>query len=312
MGIISDEVCENNLRYGEDCKLPCPSGCTDWCRKKDGRCPQCQNGNQGDGCNHSCAATCATCDKLTGKCIRCNGTYGENCDKNCTEVCNDGCNKNGFCSSCKEGFFSRGCEIKCSSGCQNGTCETRHGNCKCKAKHNTQAGQNCIPCPTNCQNSCNETLYCDLCINGTFGDRCQYNCSTHCSTTVCHRQDGSCICKVGYARNPCQKCPENCNEDGCDHTLRCERCKAGFYGDFCKKTCPVGCKNNVCERDGKCTSCKFGYVGTTCEDCADGYQGKLCNESKIDFICVFTAKVTENICYALHRNSSDFAKMGVT
>ena len=299
--------------YGQYCEKRCPSNCTDWCRKKDGWCPQCKNGYQGDDCNQACAAPCATCEKLTGRCLRCHNKiqYGDKCDKQCGEGCGSSCNKNGECSSCKNGFYGYGCELKCSPGCQDEKCGKSDGLCRCKARHHLTQSFYCIPCPKNCLESCTGTLKCDRCKPGYFGDRCQNTCSPHCNEE-CNRNNGTCQCKVGYAGTPCQECPVNC-ESGCDSSFRCQSCKPGFYGDSCNTTCPAGCKNGDCKKEGGCSPCKEGYAGPWCEpcpeNCFDGcdenvicrsckekFYGDFCNKS-CPLNCLFSCSKDQGLCH---------------
>ena len=308
--LITDEVCNNRNIYRPNCDKSCPSNCTDWCRKQDGWCPECQDGYKGDDCNQACAAPCAACETLTGKCIRCHHKYGDMCNKQCGEGCGSACYSTGSCSSCKAGFYGYACELKCSFGCQGGTCR-KDGSCRCKARHQLKQSFYCIPCPKNCLNSCSKTLSCNKCKFGYFGDRCQNPCSPHCNEE-CNRHNGTCQCKVGYAGNPCQECPVNCDENGCDDTFRCKGCKPGFYGNSCNKICPVGCKNDECNREGRCSPCKDGYASPRCkpcpENCFDGcdetvicrsckekFYGDFCNKS-CPLNCLSSCSKDKGIC----------------
>ena len=94
----------------------------------------------------------------------------------------------------------------------------------------------------------------------------------------CDINNGSCECKVGYAGNPCIKCPENCDPTGCDDNFHCYACNSGFYGDFCNETCPGHCLNNTCNRDGRCHECDPGFYGDYCNlICSTNCINGTCN-----------------------------------
>ena len=115
------------------------------------------------------------------------------------------------------------------------------------------------------------------CSEGFFGAVCEHHCSANCKTSSCDINDGSCECKVGYAGNPCTKCPSNCNPSGCNDNFHCHTCIPGFYIDFCYKTCSEHCKNNWCDRSGRCP-CKVGFGGHPCEACPANCDNTGCDE----------------------------------
>ena len=100
----------------------------------------------------------------------------------------------------------------------------------------------------------------------------------HCVTNRCNR-DGRCNCSVGYGGYPCEPCPKNCGDTGCNKQLICHECDPGFYEDYCNLTCSTNCINVTCNRDGSCT-CKKGFDGFGC--CPENCEGG-CNDTT--FIC---------------------------
>ena len=104
------------------------------------------------------------------------------------------------------------------------------------------------------------------CNEGYFGEVCELNCSANCKTKRCDIDNGSCKCKVGYAGNPCTRCPSNCDFSGCNDDFYCKICNPGFYGDCCNKTCSEHCEGNRCGKDGRC-KCNVGYAGHPCKEC---------------------------------------------
>ena len=201
--------------------------------------------------------------------MECNvGFLGERCHLNCTNCLS--CKQ--VCSVCKDGFYGDSCNYQCNLGCNTTSCHISNGYCECKPRHNQIEGTQCLPCPDNCLNSCNQSLYCDSCMDRFYGDFCNQNCSEQCEDNRCDR-DGRCMCKVGYAGHPCQSCPENCGDAGCTDQFKCINCAAGFYSDYCNKTCSSSCMYKICAKDGSC-SCEPGFDGFGC--CPQNCEG--CNE----------------------------------
>ena len=190
---------------------------------------------------------------------------------------------------CSEGFFGDVCEHHCSANCKTSGCDINDGSCECKVGY---AGNPCTECPSNCNLSgCNDNFHCHTCIPGFYGDFCYQTCSEHCENNWCYRS-GRCQCNVGYGGNPCEECPSNCSDTGCNEQLKCHECDPDFYGDYCNLTCSNNCINGTCNRDGSC-NCKEGFDGfgccpenckgcndTTfvCSSCKEGYHGDFCND----------------------------------
>ena len=216
------------------------------------------------------------------------GYYGESCHLRCTNclLCKQ------VCLVCKDGFYGHSCNKRCSAGCESRSCNITDGSCECKPRHNQMEGTQCLPCPQNCLNSCNQQFYCDSCKDGYYGYFCNQTCSDHCVDSRCDR-DSRCTCNVGYAGYPCQPCPSKCGDAGCTKQFQCINCKAGFFGDYCNKTCSSNCMYKICDKDGSC-SCKPGFDGLgccprncdkgcneldECHECKPGHYGSNCTNT---------------------------------
>ena len=68
------------------------------------------NGKNGGYCSQSCPAHCRLSDGVTWGCYQ----FG------------------GDCSTCKPGYYDKGCIERCSSNCAEQTCIKSNGNCQCK------------------------------------------------------------------------------------------------------------------------------------------------------------------------------------
>ena len=194
---------------------------------------------------------------------------------------------------CHEGIFGDVCENTCSEHCKTEGCDINDGSCECNIGY---AGNPCTECPENCDNStgCKDDFYCYTCSDGYYGDFCNLTCSRHCVGNVCDKSNGRCNCSVGYGSHPCETCPKNCSDTGCNDKLICHECNPGFYGDYCNLTCSTNCINGTCNRDGSCT-CKEGFDGFgccpehceggcndtsfVCASCKSGHFSDLCNET---------------------------------
>ena len=157
------------------------------------------------------------------------------------------------------------------------------------------------------QCECEENIIgrrCEQCLTGYYGFPKCLPCN--CPTGNCNRITGQCLqpknsfengtCYGGFygfhTINGCKKC--NCNKSvgvepdwkaTCDKQsgqcrcknniegVRCDRCKAGFYGYPTCKPCDCninGTTPEICNpQNGKCL-CKDNVVSTRCETCNDG------------------------------------------
>ena len=252
---------------------------------------ECHDGFFGEVCKKSCSVHCNTtgCDINNGAC-QCKVGYAGNPCIECPENCDDtGCDDAFHCYTCKPGFYDDFCNQTCSRHCVGNKCD-RDGRCNCSVGY---GGYPCEPCPNICSSSgCNEQLKCHECDPGFYGDYCNLTCSNNCINGTCNR-DGRCNCNVGYGGQPCEACPSNCGDAGCNKQLICHECDPGFYGDYCNLTCSTNCINGTCNRNGSCT-CKEGFAGFgccpencergcndktfVCSACKEGYHGEFCGE----------------------------------
>ena len=244
----------------------------------------------GEVCENSCSEHCTTpyCDINNGSC-ECKRGYGgypcTECPPNCY---NSICDHQLHCISCISGYYGDFCDQTCSEHCKN-PCD-RDGRCSC---YDGYGGHPCEPCPLNCDRTgCDDQRHCLTCKPGFYGDLCNQTCSVHCLDNRCDRY-GRCPCNVGHGGHPCEACPSNCDNTGCNEQLICHECDPGFYGDYCNLACSTNCINGTCKRDGSCTckkgfggygccpeNCEIGCNDTTfkCSSCKDGYHGDSCND----------------------------------
>ena len=271
---------------------------------------KCHEGFFGEVCAQNCSEHCTTrqCDMNNGSC-ECEVGYAGNPCTECPENCDSsGCNDAFHCYTCKPGSWCDFCNETCSQHCTSAECDKQDGSCECKVGY---AGNPCTECPPNCDpTGCEDDFYCKTCISGFYGDFCNQNCSEHCVGNMCDR-DGKCNCSVGYGGHPCEACPKNCSDTGCNEHFICHECDPGFYGDYCDSTCSVNCINGTCNRDGSCTckegfdgfgccpeKCKGGCNDTTfvCPSCEEGYYGDKCTERCPDN-CKNNCSQVGGMCY---------------
>ncbi|XP_046555213.1 uncharacterized protein LOC124264517 [Haliotis rubra] len=174
------------------------------------------------------------------------GIYGENCDRACPFNCYPDPRRNlrhcqkytGICSEgCVRGYHGDQCNISCSGGCLNETCNIGDGHCTL---------------------GCKETYIGDFC-NET-------------SDLPVHEQ-----CSWGIYGENCDKtCPSNCYPDQRKNLIHCQKdtgkcsegCVRGYHGDQCNISCSGGCLKETCNPgNGHCTlGCKQTYKGGFCNE----------------------------------------------
>ncbi|XP_071116949.1 uncharacterized protein [Haliotis cracherodii] len=186
--------CQNPRYYGQHCRTPCSSSCTDGCDKDTGECDSCKPGYTGDKCNVTCPHNCRDgCDKDTGECDSCEPGYrGDKCDVTCSPNCSrDGCDKNsGQCDSCVSGYRGNNCNDTCPPNCSDG-CDREIGKItgECGSCEPGYMGDKCnVTCPPNCRDGCDKVMgECYSCKPGYTGDKCDV-------TEPCKGDDkGSCV-----------------------------------------------------------------------------------------------------------------------
>ncbi|XP_033751648.1 platelet endothelial aggregation receptor 1-like isoform X2 [Pecten maximus] len=140
------------------------------------------------------------------------------------------------------------------------------------------------------------------CINGCYGDICQFNCLCE-NNSTCDMMTGQCTCKDGWTGISCEKeCPEGTFGANCSQTCSCDvsschpidGCICRSQGKYCDTVCPLltfgaGCSGQCpclmigtkdCEvLDGSCV-CKPGWTGIFCDQlCPKGQFGEGCQQT---------------------------------
>lgn len=265
--------CRDREKYGEECNKDCDQNCDRNVEGQEvcgieGECVACVHGYYGEICEDKCKdQECEICDRTSGICNKCKKDFyldpeDSSCHK-CDEKC-DECTKT-ECIDCKDkSAYGDFCDKNCSAGCdfdeEGRKCNKKDGICK----------------------KCLESFkgdYCEDCIDGRYGENCEFQCEEGCNKTICRKDDGYCgECKVGYFGDKCEgKCPENCKR--CNKTTGiCEECEDGFYGEKCELNCSAHCKEGKCDIvTGEC-QCEEFFTGELCDRCIDGHTGENCTE----------------------------------
>ncbi|WAR16788.1 TENX-like protein, partial [Mya arenaria] len=224
------------------------------------KCDICVQGKYGELCNNTCNNTNYGCTNATNF-ISCKSGYfafSTYCLKQCSLGCKDNCNNEGHCSchftceNCKPGNYGYNCNIPCTHGCINGTCN-RDGSCSC------------LPTFTGAR--------CETCVAGYYGDFCDKPCGLGCKGNFCNRDNGKCICESNFKGAICDIC--NDGYFGVHCILSCPdsialqlACKERFYDLDCSNNCSVNCLGSRCKKDnGFCTDgCIDGFTAATCND----------------------------------------------
>ncbi|ELP85466.1 hypothetical protein EIN_518090, partial [Entamoeba invadens IP1] len=245
---------------------------------------------------------CNECSTTNYECIRCDNNYylqNSQC-VSCDSTCFNGCDENGNCNGCIEGYVL-----------------------------NDTLSKSCISCQTfdpNCQ-TCKSggVRLCLTCNNGYhFSTTSPYNCIPCDSTCLECDQYGLCItCKTGYIPNspkttscqPCYSVESNC--ELCSTTSRkCNLCKTGFYPSSttpdtcvsCDTTCSKGCNGT----NGNCITCisnqytinlnnplqcqKCSLFDTHCLTCSTTKRKCLSCQSNVSYINEGVCKTCDNSC----------------
>jgi len=140
--------------------------------------------------------------------------WGDTCQFECE--CHGKCNLfNGFCLSCPEGYYSGRQCIKCEDNCK--TCSSSLSCYQCFQGFTYLNGKcyNNLTLPDTCATPRQpETLRCDVCKDGWWGSRCEYQCG-FCLHGKCTKS-GNCPCLKGYYSSTCtSKCSVGCSDGEC-------------------------------------------------------------------------------------------------
>ena len=266
------DSCTSEDNYGEFCNLTCPIHCLKnettqtKCDRSTGicsgkceeqfqgpKCDLCLEGYYGINCTEKCSDGCVkkNCDKETGGCDCLRGFWDVKCDQHCSEHCDyivDGCaKKDGACTKCNTGYYTK----------------------------------QCIACPDNCDNACEETIGCINCKKGFFDTWCDKNCSFQCKGKKCKQKDGFCDgCEMGYYSQTCNETCRGCEEGCLFLTGECVRheCKKGYFNPIkCNKKCSDQCVDGACDLyTGDCIKCMNNKWGKQC----DRVCSNICEDDK--------------------------------
>uniref|UniRef100_A0A672UXB2 Laminin subunit alpha-2 n=1 Tax=Strigops habroptila TaxID=2489341 RepID=A0A672UXB2_STRHB len=220
-----------------------------------------------------------SCDSLSGACLICKpGTTGQ------------------YCERCADGYFGDALDARNCQPCHchiNGSfseiCDSRTGQCKCKAN---VIGRRC-----------------DVCKPETFGLQSSggcvpCNCNSFGSKSFDCDGDGQCYCQPGVTGKKCDRCahgfynfeeggctPCDCSRFGnnCDPTSGRCICPPNTVGEMCDKCAPNHWGHNIV---GGCKPCDCSLVGalstqcdlnTGCCFCRPEFSGDKCTECRLGF-----------------------------
>uniref|UniRef100_A0A8B9EMM7 Laminin subunit alpha-2 n=1 Tax=Anser cygnoides TaxID=8845 RepID=A0A8B9EMM7_ANSCY len=220
-----------------------------------------------------------SCDSLSGACLICKpGTTGQ------------------YCERCADGYFGDALDARNCQPCHchiNGSiseiCDSKTGQCKCKANvigrrcdmckpetFGLQSSRGCVPCNCNSFGSksfdCNGDgqCYCQPGVTGKKCDRCAhgfYNfeeggctpCDCSRFGNNCDPVSGRCICPPNTIGEMCDKCAPN--HWGHDIVRGCKSCDCS----------PVGALSSQCDLNTGCCFCRPEFSGDKCTECRLGY-----------------------------------------
>jgi len=186
-------------------------------------------------CRQICLSGVEVCKFSNDTCYNCkDGFYSaKNVCKTCAYTGCQTCTNATLCETCKTGYWGKHCNLTCSSGCVNNTCNIEDGSCVCDDGYFGKACQH--ECAKTCPLSrvkenktlCNSiTGECSYCKTGFFGQFCDSTCNSNCSAGECKQMSGQCLA-----------CPLN-----------------ETYGKACEHRCSNSCGQNKCyAEDGNCS-----------------------------------------------------------
>ncbi|NWS67194.1 LAMA2 protein, partial [Crotophaga sulcirostris] len=221
-----------------------------------------------------------SCDSLSGACLICKpGTTGQ------------------YCERCADGYFGDALDAKNCQPCHchiNGSfseiCDSRTGQCQCKAnvigrRCNTcqpgtfglQSSRGCVPC--NCNSFGSKSFDCDgdgqcYCQPGVTGKKCD-----RCAHGFYNFEEGGCTpCDCSRFGNNCDPisgrciCPPNTVGEMCD------KCAPNYWGHDIVNGCkpcdcsPIGALSSQCDLNTGCCFCRPEFSGDKCTECRLGYR----------------------------------------
>ena len=205
----------------------------------------------------------------------------ENACKRCAYTGCQTCTNATLCETCKTGYWGKHCNLTCSGGCVNNTCNIEDGSCVCNDGYFGKTCQHeCAKtCPLSSMRAnktlCNSiTGECSYCKTGFFGQFCDSTCNSNCEDGECKQMSGKCsACPLNETYgDACEKpCSKKCNQRQCHvESGNCSLgCIPNHYGPQCEFTCSTNCKPTanwvVCDANGACLGgCVGWYSGDKC------------------------------------------------
>ncbi|NXE48976.1 LAMA2 protein, partial [Casuarius casuarius] len=220
-----------------------------------------------------------SCDSLSGACLICKpGTTGQ------------------YCERCADGYFGDALDARNCQPCHcnvNGSlseiCDSRTGQCECKANvigrrcdmckpetFGLQSSRGCVPC--NCNSFGSKSFDCDgdgqcYCQPGVAGKKCD-----HCARGFYNFEEGGCTpCECSRFGNNCDPvsgrcvCPPNTVGEMCD------KCALNYWGHDIVSGCKscdcsvIGALSSQCDINTGCCYCRPEFSGEKCTECRLGY-----------------------------------------
>ncbi|KDR22194.1 Laminin subunit alpha-1, partial [Zootermopsis nevadensis] len=274
---------EASNNFSPNCELKLPDRgttdhiCTDCPQGYDGdHCERCSSGfygspaEPGSTCKR-CDCGGGPCDERTGQCLRCRGnTQGWRC-----EQCIPNHYGNPSQADCKP------CACNELGSEQNGGCDSKTGQCKCRERYTGRACDSCQP------GFGNVTAGCVVCSCDSVGSLSE----------ECDPISGKCNCQTGVGGPRCNRCEKlhfGFSSSGCQSLFRLrlarslddaipssERLMLLLSGtcSYDPTTC-ISCGCHVAGSEGPACDivtgqcpCRTHVTGRTCDNCQDGFWG---------------------------------------
>ncbi|KAH9492107.1 hypothetical protein Btru_026966, partial [Bulinus truncatus] len=157
-----------------------------------------------------------------------------------------------------------------------------------------------------------DSVTCQACINGKWGDNCKNSCTCSPATTEsCSPLNGSCYCRSGWTGYNCSQDVDECsnnnkicgshNNTHCVNTNggylcvcnlgygktagndECQECVDYFYGKGCSQQCNCNRFHSTCDKVNGTCQCNKGWAGPTCdEDINECNNSSSCSNKKYE------------------------------
>ncbi|KAH9524422.1 hypothetical protein Btru_054506 [Bulinus truncatus] len=157
-----------------------------------------------------------------------------------------------------------------------------------------------------------DSVTCQACINGKWGDNCKNSCTCSPATTEsCSPLNGSCYCRSGWTGSNCSQDVDECsnnnkicgshNKTHCVNTNggylcvcnlgygktagndECQECLDYFYGKGCSQQCNCNRFHSTCDKVNGTCQCNKGWAGPTCdEDINECNNSSSCSNKKYE------------------------------